>query len=204
MEFYLEPFEKNLDEINLHIKAKAGSNIKLDMMSFVVKSMDYKENYNALVTNIKAILLEIGKYVCPEEEYNEEELETFIKDELLVDKADVDKTSEVAFPFYNLDFSYNVCKRLRKELKDKASPDGLLSAMKVYYGKIEELLREEQEKYKEAGIGELPYYKLYVENPDIKVILTKEIDTKVMRQVENILQKIVTKSDVGMEKVAES
>lgn len=204
MEFYLEPFEKNLDEINLHIKAKAGSNIKLDMMSFVVKSMDYKENYNALVTNIKAILLEIGKYVCPEEEYNAEELETFIKDELLVDKADVDKTSEVAFPFYNLDFSYNVCKRLRKELKDKASPDGLWSAMKVYYGKIEELLREEQEKYKEAGIGELPYYKLYVENPDIKVILTKEIDTKVMRQVENILQKIVTKSDVGMEKVAES
>ena len=75
--------------------------------------------------------------------------------------------------------------------------------MKIYYGKIEELLYEEQEKYKEAGIGELPYYKFYVENPNIKVILTEKIDEKVMRQVENILQKIVTKSDVSMETVAE-
>lgn len=113
---------KKDDTNGLYIGVSSDYSVNLDMMSFAVKAIEYKECQEALINNIKEVLIEILKHV----NFNSIDIKTldiegFIKEKLpfrYVNK----KNKDLYFPFYDLDLSYNVLKRVRNEFKNTSNP----------------------------------------------------------------------------------
>lgn len=182
-----------------HITAKTNSKIKLDMMSFVIKSLDYNGTYLALVDNIVSVLKDIVEKCCGEFRMSGNEVREFVVRELYVQETPVE-APEVAFPFYDLDLSYNICKRLRRKFKDEIASDGLYNAMQTYYHEIDSLLEKEQQSFSKVVRKKypqyyIPYRSYYKNDPYIAKILSGDIDGEVINKVENIIIGMISKKD---------
>ncbi len=96
-------------------------------------------------------------------------------DEKTIRRIKGNKTT--AFPYYNLDLSYNVMKRVRRAFENggPVARNDMYVHLKKVYGQMEECLREESDFYKGLGLntnslGELPaFYGEFVESPFIKI-----------------------------------
>ena len=122
---------------------------------------------------------------------------------------------KVAFPFYNLDMSYNICKRLRNEFKNDKQKASLAEALKCSYDKIYELLVEEKNEYiniskclqkediKYSNIEtNFEYLQQFEACPFIKVVRsqkmkikakgrrTNEVDTKMYEKYMTVMDKV--------------
>lgn len=76
---------------------------------------------------------------------------------------------EAAFPFYNLDMSYNIFKRLHEKYSgDVIEEEELVPGIVRFYEHIEELLEEEQEFYKD--FIQPDYLKYFRSCPYIKAL----------------------------------
>lgn len=85
----------------------------------------------------------------------------------------------VAFPFYQVDLSYNVMKRVRRSIKMNKSLEnmGIYDYFMTVYGYIEEELKKEEEKYQELIDNAPAFHDNFVSSPYIKALkgLDKEI-----------------------------
>lgn len=181
---------KKDDTNGLYIGVSSDYSVNLDMMSFAVKAIEYKECQEALINNIKEVLIEILKHV----NFNSIDIKTldiegFIKEKLpfrYVNK----KNKDLYFPFYDLDLSYNVLKRVRNEFKNTSNPaPDLSTAMRRFYGKIAELLENEDKKYLDLGIENPKFRDKYLACPFVKAVLdVKNLDmVKAINNFEEIL-----------------
>lgn len=183
-----------------HISAENDPTLKFDIMTFVLFSLNYKDTRNNIINNITNVLHEIHKWYYSTQKLDKKEIRKLVKERLCELGIYMEKTTKVAFPFYDLDLSYNICKRLRKEFKNGEVQGNLMEALKVYYGKMVELLGKEKEEYekscealqKEDDIykslnRDFDYLKNFEECPFINVILKKGIDKEIMDQVEMLI-----------------
>ena len=178
------------DTNGLYIGVSSDYSVNLDMMSFAVKAIEYKECQEALINNIKEVLIEILKHVNFNSiDIKNIDIEGFIKEKLpfrYVNK----KNKDLYFPFYDLDLSYNVLKRVRNEFKNTSNPaPDLSTAMRRFYGKIAELLENEDKKYLDLGIENPKFRDKYLACPFVKAVLdVKNLDmVKAINNLEEIL-----------------
>lgn len=174
----------------MYIGVSSDYSVNLDMMSFAVKAIEYKECQEALINNIKEVLIEILKHVNFNSiDIKNIDIEGFIKEKLpfrYVNK----KNKDLYFPFYDLDLSYNVLKRVRNEFKNTSNPaPDLSTAMRRFYGKIAELLENEDKKYLDLGIENPKFRDKYLACPFVKAVLdVKNLDmVKAINNLEEIL-----------------
>lgn len=186
-----------------HIGAKSNAPVKFDVMTFVLRSLNYKKAQEDIVENITKVLLQIKKEHWSEDTENETTIREYVKNSLKIklEPANGEKWLKVAFPFYNLDMSYNICKRLRSKFRNAKTEESLLGAMKMFYGTIAELLEAEKKIYEEncsllqkedSSYGNaatnFDYWDNYINCPFIKYIrgIEKESvdEVKIMPEVE--------------------
>ena len=128
----------------------------------------------------KGTTLETGAYTDNYAEIREAEIE----------KDGNKKNKDLYFPFYDLDLSYNVLKRVRNEFKNTSNPaPDLSTAMRRFYGKIAELLENEDKKYLDLGIENPKFRDKYLACPFVKAVLdVKNLDmVKAINNLEEIL-----------------
>lgn len=135
-----------------------GTNrLTFDAMAFVAKSFDYEGHIKELHEKIAAGIGEtLGKFFGI---YNQkEEMEALtnrLKEAVKANSLLLDGTAygklpkDIAFPFYNLDLSYNVIKRLRKQ-NVKIKRDALFKNLCMVYAEIGKELEEEGKFYRES------------------------------------------------------
>ncbi len=139
------------DVLAPHIKARDSGRIKFDAMTFVLRSLDYRSAEEEIIENITTVLYSIQEKYWEKEHVSENKLKKHVSD-MLVLRADYEKTKrKVAFPFYNLDMSYNICKRLRNEFKNDKEKASLAEALKSSYDEIYKFLVEERKGYIEIS-----------------------------------------------------
>ena len=203
----MEASKKMEDRYVLNVTGKDVNNVTLDIMGFVAKSMNYRESVTTLHNNIEVGLKTFFiKYFQINESINNEELEETlgkkkeleqiienkIKDkiyeqsifkEYIQDPRDVSKTfkefpEDVAFPYYNLDMSYNIFKRVREYYKNNTiAEENILKELIGFYQKIDELLKKEEIEY--GNSKNFKYRQIYKECPYIKNLIHKEnLETK--------------------------
>ena len=150
--------------------------INLDMMAFVTKSMNYESEKERLQGNIKTALVNAlvecldcrtrGNLVQAIENAVDESIE---EKSLFSELENMKYGYEVAFPFYNLDMSYNVYKRVRRDMLSKARmEEELFDVIIDFYNLIGEKLENESEYYQEDAM--FRYLEIYNECPYIKAI----------------------------------
>ena len=189
-----------------HITAVSDSAIKFDVMTFVLQSLNYKEARENIIENIVKVLCKLQTRYYGVFKPNERKIRNFVKKCLNELGIYTEVEYKVAFPFYNLDMSYNICKRLRKKFKNDFVRKSFIEALKDYYGEIIQLLEKEKNEYKiccEALKREDVVYEnlerdfelLYnFENcPFINAILKKEINEDIMNQVEKNIRNMTIK-----------
>ena len=92
----------------------------------------------------------------------------------------------IAFPFFDLDVSYNVLKRVRKTCKEKYSEpvevNVVVEKIAEIYGSINEELEKQAKFYTIEGLRSYPYQKNFEEYPYIKTMtqLSQESDFKMI------------------------
>lgn len=164
---------KNIDDIYF-IGVKENCYVNLDMMSFVLKSFDYIECQEELINNIRAVILElVDKMLYKPDNIEIEEWDNLIKEALPFDYIE-DDLEDIAFPFYDLDLSYNVLKRVRKEFNNSNAANDLPTAMKMFYGKIANLLKEEDDEYSILGVEKDYFSNKYKKFPFINALLDEK------------------------------
>ncbi len=181
------------DAEGLYVGVKNNCDVKLDMMSFAIKSVEYKKCQDALIKNIKEVLGKILDHMdCRNIDRKSIKNDSFIKKCLPFDY--IGKESKfLYFPFYDLDLSYNVLKRVRKELVSIQNPaPDLFNAMKMFYGKIAEHLQDEDEKYERLGMNIPGFTENYKKCPFIKAILGDE-KTKMIKKATDNFERILEK-----------
>lgn len=153
-----------------------GETMVFDVMAFVVKSLDYdaqKERIqNNIVQGLKKVVGEYRNWTTDTSRMSqlETELVEDVKARSMFKKIeDPSFEHEAAFPFYNLDMSYNICKRLYKERSGKMILyTDLLSGIHEFYDQIKQHLEEEQKFYHD--LIDFPYTKIFCECPYIQLI----------------------------------
>lgn len=202
---------KNTNKSKLpHITAEGDSTIKFDVMTFVLYSLNYKSVRENIINNIVKVLSQLKNVYFLDEEMEVEEIR-----ELVVERLDglgiySVKESKAAFPFYNLDLSYNICKRLRKKFKNDFVKDSFMDALKVFYQEIGNLLSKQKQHYEKIGddkkciVGkylerEFEYLDNFINCPLINAILNDKICKEVMDQVEKHIGKLTFKVEQNNE-----
>lgn len=177
----------------------AGKDISMDMMAFVAKSMNYEEEKERLQSNIiEGLTSVLGKcFDCEEDENILKEIRYTVKEEVerksLFSKLnDMKFGYEVAIPFYNLDMTYNVYKRVRKDFCHRIIQEkDLIAGIIDFYASIETHLCNEKKIYEESEI-QFDYPEIYRECPYIKAIreIASKNNSKVPGRIINALHSI--------------
>ncbi len=184
--------EKKEDVFPVHIGAADNGFVKFDAMTFVPRSLDYINTEKEIIENITDVLYEVETKYWKRGYDSKDNLREYVKNTLVLTDEYQKKDMKVAFPFYNLDMSYNICKRLRNEFKNDKQKASLAEALKCSYDKIYELLVEEKNEYiniskclqKEDIIysnveTNFEYLQQFGECPFIKVVRSQKMKIKV-------------------------
>lgn len=215
-----EQFKQNKNSsVPVHITGKGDEKIQFDVMTFVLRSLNYDKSEEQIINTIVQVLREIEEKYWGYERKNKNQLDECkkrVKDSLQFSNRRIREKRQVAFPFYNLDFSYNVCKRLRNKFKNAKAENSFLQSLKKYYEEIGDILEREQKEYTEnyeklereneiyakyqKGFN---YFKNYTECPFIKGILDTNDDenkTKILwGKIERIIDNMTAKTDMENE-----
>lgn len=142
---------KKLHENNfvLNVRARNYGEYSLDVMAFVAKSLDYRENKRELHRNIADGLIGMLKgYLKNPELWDslKSAIPRLIGENSIL--PEIGYSEEIAFPFYNLDMAYNIIKRVRNEQLGKRIHHKMIPyTLYDTYNKIEESLLQEEKAY---------------------------------------------------------
>ncbi len=107
---------------------------------------------------------------------------------------------KVIFPFYQMDFSYNVLKRTRRELRED-NPETCeryewLSYVRKAYRKLIEKMKDEEKEYRKIGVY-LEYSGRFANFPIVKAILG-EGELPIQREIVDLVTTIFYGEDTGI------
>lgn len=166
----------NKDE-NCLVVGVRNEQVEFDMLGFIRKSVDWENNVNKLHIKLEKAIGElvyeiwdnqIGRFMDARIKSTIDE-NSFLNHEWI--KSDIS-----AFPFYNLDLSYNVLKRARRNLKEKNAQEidseHCFDYLKRVYLEIDSELDSEDRSFKDIGIEsslsnnfrEFPFIKAFMSN----------------------------------------
>lgn len=203
----------------VHITGKGKEKIQFDVMSFILRSLNYDKSEKQIINTITEVLLEIDEKYWGYKLHCQKQLDEYekkVKDLLQFSNKGVQEKKQVAFPFYNLDFSYNVCKRMRNKFKNTKTKGTFLQSLKEYYKEIGYILYKEEAEYKknyaileqENDIyskckKDFNYLENYIECPFIKGILSADENNETTKilwgKIEKIIDNITAKTDMENE-----
>lgn len=188
----------------------------IDAMAFVIKSMFYQKEKERIQSNLLNLIKEIFERYGLEDEYVENECKKIIKEETVIFQEKSWCVYQTAFPFYNLDLSYNVYKRVWGKFHNSVPVANLELAVKEFFNEIKIQLEEEEREYnteyfKYADIFKnnnyvkavLDYKSITKEDPKRKEELEKEQEM-VWKKVQEILVNMSIPNDKQAEDNTES
>lgn len=202
---FYEPVERTQSHVEFHMRIgmeysvynnwylfASGNNTscELDVLGFIKKTVNYKENYqkncNSLADSLSDMLVQYildHKTLPTLGEETERALRVAVR-EIVIElsihhKYPWENSEGAAFPFYDLDLSYNIMKRTRIELL-KTNPSSI-PQRQCYryivraYRQIIEMLEEQETVYKGMGIS-FPYADNFKKCPFVKAFLNADED----------------------------
>lgn len=151
----------------LKVRTRNYGGYSLDIMAFVAKSLNYKENRRELHRNITDGLIGMLKGFLKNPELWDSlksAIPSLIEEYSILPETGY--SEEIAFPFYNLDMAYNIIKRVRNEqLGKRIHHKMIFDALYDAYNKIEESLLQEEEAYTKILETQVPYAGNFVNCP---------------------------------------
>lgn len=180
-QFELEQESREDKNITVIIKSNAAS-ADFDVFGFIGKEMDGNDIKNrlekSLTDNIASSIIrhlkKMGKHIATGEKGIREKVEKSVKRQSIW-MGPQGKTA--VFPYYSLDMSYNIMKRVRRKIKEtgKIKSDEIYDFLARVYGFVAEGIRDEENFYKEEtyykerkGKNEINLYDNFVESPFIR------------------------------------
>lgn len=152
----------------------------LDIFGFVKETLNYRENYKSMQCAIagaltKAVLEELEiwtEQTIPEEDkgYLETVIYRMVEGQSIHKKRGWKYEGEVAFPFYNIDLSYNIIKRVHRDMNSTGSisKEECYEYIRKVYLEILRHLKEQAQFYKDV---QYQYDKIMESCPYIKTFL---------------------------------
>lgn len=139
------------------MEVRFAGNCMMDVFGFIPKSLDYQRRRKTIEQNIIDSLARfLASYLSDtvlkaQERTIHGELEKIVGEMSIFAKVNTEIVrNEVAFPFYDLDMSYNIIKRFRGKISSLQSKD-LYEYLLWIYEILEELLKEEADAYGDVG-----------------------------------------------------
>lgn len=173
-----------------YIVVKYGNRNVLDIMGFAGKSMNYGMQKKALRESIvNGLNRTLEDYFNARGIYYDQDKMYKLLDNIIDDysifKRDWDEalSSEVALPFYELDFMYNVIKRVRRKQTEPIQKDKIYTGILSLYQNIEDALKEQEAEYEYAKMN---YSEIFAACPYIKALRRFKDENK-----DGIMDKIV-------------
>ena len=176
-EKYVLQLEFNNVNIKYGISEFENINIKCGILEFIPKTLAFSEYQEMLYdflsqTLTDAVVEKLGAIAPEEKKMIRQDFRSWIKKKSFFarDKKDV----ALIFPFYQVDFAYNVLKRTRRELIED-NPETCeeyewISYLQKVYQKLIEKIEDEEREYEKIGI-KLDYSKRFAEFPMVKATL---------------------------------
>jgi len=192
--FELEQESREENDVGFIIKSNAAS-ADFDIFGFIGKEMEGEEAQNrleeSLAENITYSIMKhlknIGKPDANEKEIREK-VEKGIKRNSIWKKS---QGKSAVFPYYSLDMSYNIMKRVRKQIKetDKIRSNKIYDFFARAYGFVAVALKKEEKCYNNSlyykehkGKYEVNLYNNFVECPFISAFGIRCEDGRLTRQ----------------------
>lgn len=192
---------------NLEISGCDGA-LTMDIMAFVARTIDYEDQRQRIQKHIAEVLSEgiLSYFKIKEnitaEETQEEEIEQTVKEvvkEVVIEESLFTKNMkentkyETAFPFYNLDMSYNIWKRARRKFCDQfVEEEQVYQAVRDLFNYIKELLGKEEEFYGCGNEAVFNYKKNFSNCPYVKAIENLDSDGIVVQRLLRIFRMVTT------------
>ena len=171
----------------------------LDMLGFVKNSLRFEERKKRLHSDIVKGILEMilweNKITKNGRKILEDAIQKVVKGQSLLEKYKSD--GEAAFPFYNLDLSYNVIKRVRRnrdKKKEFIMESQMLNEIRDVYLCIKKELKEQDKLYAPVT-NQIKYGDIFENNPYIHMIceiIEKSADDEKCRDIAQQLQFILS------------
>lgn len=178
-------------------------NIKCGILEFIPKTLSFSEYLEMLYDFLSqaladAVVDKLGAINPKEKKKIRQDFRSWIKKKSFFagDKKDV----APVFPFYQVDFAYNILKRTRRELIED-NPETCekyewISYVQKAYQKLIEKMEDEEKEYEKIRI-ELGYAKRFAEFPIVKAILRKG-DLPIQKEIVDLVTTIFYGEDTGI------
>lgn len=178
-------------------------NIKCGILEFIPKTLSFSEYLEMLYDFLSqaladAVVDKLGAIDPKEKKKIRQDFRSWIKKKSFFagDKKDV----APVFPFYQVDFAYNILKRTRRELIED-NPETCekyewISYVQKAYQKLIEKMEDEEGEYEKIRI-ELGYAKRFSEFPIVKAILGKG-DLPIQKEIVDLVTTIFYGEDTGI------
>lgn len=177
--------------------------ITLDIMAFVPKSLNYDSEKDRFHKNVTEQLTKVLSEYLKLNGENKEELKKILGG-LICENSEFGKhmrenfVYEPAFPFYDLDLSYNVWKRVRRKYRGKyIEAESILKYIKLIYDEVNECLRAEKEFYFGEGKVKNFYLSNFENCPYIKMVKEVKDESKVTVRLAEALKNMVLGSKLA-------
>lgn len=176
-------------------------NLYCGILEFIPKTLDFPEYLEILHTSLNRELTEtIAAYlgdISPDiKKKIKNSFQSWIKKQSIF--VNDRKTIRPIFPFYQIDFSYNVLKRARRELLEENSTvcekNEWFSYVKKVYKKIIEKMKEEERAYEEIGI-KMHYSERFAQFPIVKEIIANGGDSNIHGKIKEYLLDMFYRED---------
>lgn len=180
VEFELD-YNKNEKCVDVNL---VNENVEFDILGFIRKSVDWKRKVDSLHLKLQSMIISFITTVLDIKisvhEYNifvSKVRNTIEQDSILNKEWKHEDIS--AFPFYNLDLSYNVLKRVRRNLKESNKeniyPCECYEYVKKVYSTIGAELESEDKAFESIGLNSR-YGEIFTSFPFVSIFLrAKEV-----------------------------
>lgn len=177
--------------------------IKCSILEFIPKTLSFSEYLKIFYDSLSqmltdAVVEKLGAIAPEEKKMIRQDFRSWIKKKsfFVRDKKDV----VPVFPFYQVDFAYNVLKRTRRELIED-NPETCeeyewISYVQKVYQKLIEKIEDEEREYEKIGI-KLDYSKRFAEFPIVRAILGKG-DLPIQKEIVDLATTLFYGDDTGI------
>lgn len=178
-------------------------NIKCGILEFIPKTLSFSEYLEMFYDSLSQMLTDavvdkLGTIAPGEKKKIRQSFRSWIKKKSLF--ASSKKDIVLIFPFYQVDFAYNILKRTRRELIED-NPETCekyewISYVKKVYQKLIEKMEDEEREYEKIGI-KLDYSERFAKFPIVKTILEEEL-LPIHEEIVDLVTTIFYGEDTGI------
>lgn len=177
--------QKEVKNDTLEVTVQGSSS--MDVMGFVLKSLDYEAHRKRILDNVyEQLCSSLEQYYASEKCSMSWEttgvVERLLRKCSIFEKKDAE-CREIAFPYYDLDLAYNVIKRILINAEERIKEQDVFAALLHLYDRIEESLASEAQHYD----GQMKYDGVFRTCPYIVAMRELGRDPAAQKQISGTL-----------------